>query len=59
MFVAVVVAGPYSGDAHLNPAVTIALAGEKFSWSSAIFIGAQFLGSQEGFIGVAAIQGSF
>ncbi len=49
VFVAVVVAGPYSG-AHLNPAVTIALAvGEKFSWSKVpLFIGAQFLGAMTG-----------
>ena len=46
VFVGVVVAGPYSG-AHLNPAVTIALAlVGKFAWGSvAPYILAQFLGA--------------
>lgn len=46
VFVGVVVAGPYSG-AHLNPAVTIALAiAGKFAWASVpMYIAAQFLGA--------------
>jgi glycerol uptake facilitator protein len=46
VFVGVVVAGPYSG-AHLNPAVTIALAiAGKFAWASVIpYIIAQFAGA--------------
>jgi glycerol uptake facilitator protein len=46
VFVGVVVAAPYSG-AHLNPAVTIALAiAGKFAWSKVgLFILAQILGS--------------
>jgi glycerol uptake facilitator protein len=49
VFVGVVVATPYSG-AHLNPAVTIALAiAGKFSWASVpSFILAQFLGAMLG-----------
>jgi glycerol uptake facilitator protein len=49
VFVAVTVAGPYSG-AHLNPAVTLALAiGGKFAWSGiwSYFL-AQLLGSMSG-----------
>ncbi len=46
VFVGVVFAGPYSG-AHLNPAVTLALAiAGKFVWSKVgIYIAAQLLGS--------------
>ncbi|SHM47511.1 MIP/aquaporin family protein [Chitinophaga sp. CF418] len=49
VFVGVVVAGPYSG-AHLNPAVTLALAiAGKFAWSSVpLFILAQLLGAMAG-----------
>ncbi len=46
VFVGVVFAGPYSG-AHLNPAVTLALAiAGKFAWGKVgIYIAAQLLGS--------------
>lgn len=46
VFVGVVVAGPYSG-AHLNPAVTIALAiTGKFAWANVVpYIIAQFAGA--------------
>lgn len=46
VFVGVVVAGPYSG-AHLNPAVTLALAiSGKFAWSKvASYVAAQLLGA--------------
>ncbi|NVM62994.1 glycerol uptake facilitator protein [Mucilaginibacter sp. SG538B] len=46
VFVGVVVAGPYSG-AHLNPAVTIALAiAGKFAWANVVpYIIAQFAGA--------------
>jgi glycerol uptake facilitator protein len=46
VFVGVVVAGPYSG-AHLNPAVTLALAiSGKFAWSKVgLYILAQLLGA--------------
>ncbi|WEA02604.1 MIP/aquaporin family protein [Mucilaginibacter sp. SJ] len=46
VFVGVVVAGPYSG-AHLNPAVTIALAiADKFAWANVVpYIIAQFAGA--------------
>ena len=49
VFVGVVIAAPFSG-AHLNPAVTLALAiGQKFSWSLVpLFILAQFLGAMLG-----------
>ncbi|MFT3823011.1 MAG: MIP/aquaporin family protein [Chitinophagaceae bacterium] len=49
VFVGVVVAGPYSG-AHLNPAVTVALAvAGKFKWSKvALFIVAQVTGAMLG-----------
>jgi glycerol uptake facilitator protein len=49
VFVAVVVASPFSG-AHLNPAVTIALAiAQKFSWAKVpLFIAAQFIGAMAG-----------
>jgi glycerol uptake facilitator protein len=49
VFVGVVVAGPYSG-AHLNPAVSIALAiAGKFKWEDVpIYILAQLLGSMLG-----------
>jgi glycerol uptake facilitator protein len=49
VFVGVVVAGPYSG-AHLNPAVTIALAvAHKFSWAEVPgYIIAQFAGAMLG-----------
>src|SRR5687768_15101506 len=51
VFVAVFVAAPSSG-AHLNPAVTIALAiAEKFPWADApIYIAAQMLGAIAGSI---------
>jgi glycerol uptake facilitator protein len=46
VFVGVVVAGPYSG-AHLNPAVTLALAiAGKFAWNKVVlYIVAQIIGS--------------
>jgi glycerol uptake facilitator protein len=46
VFVGVFVAGPYSG-AHLNPAVTLALAiAGKFAWSKvALYIAAQIIGA--------------
>src|SRR6476469_1097333 len=46
VYVGVVIAGPYSG-AHLNPAVTLALAiVGKFAWSKVgMFILAQLIGS--------------
>jgi glycerol uptake facilitator protein len=46
VFVGVVIAGPYSG-AHLNPAVTVALAiAGKFAWASVpAYILAQFIGA--------------
>jgi glycerol uptake facilitator protein len=46
VFVAVIVAGPYSG-AHFNPAITIALAiAGKFPWADVLpYIAAQFLGA--------------
>jgi len=46
VFVGVVIAGPYSG-AHLNPAVTLALAiSGKFAWSKVgLYVLAQILGS--------------
>jgi glycerol uptake facilitator protein len=49
VFVGVVIAGPYSG-AHLNPAVTIALAiVGKFEWASVpVYIAAQLLGAMLG-----------
>jgi glycerol uptake facilitator protein len=49
VFVGVVIAAPFSG-AHLNPAVTLALAiAQKFSWAQApLFILAQFLGAMLG-----------
>ncbi len=49
VFVGVVIAGPYSG-AHLNPAVSIALAMVgKFEWDKVpLYIGAQLLGSMLG-----------
>jgi glycerol uptake facilitator protein len=49
VFVGVVVAGPYSG-AHLNPAVTLALAiAGKFAWAQVpLYIAAQFLGAMIG-----------
>jgi glycerol uptake facilitator protein len=49
VYVGVVIAGPYSG-AHLNPAVTIALAiVGKFAWSKVgIFVLAQLIGSMIG-----------
>ncbi|MET3114397.1 glycerol uptake facilitator protein [Pedobacter sp. CG_S7] len=49
VFTGVVIAGPYSG-AHLNPAVTIALAiAGKFSWAQApVYILAQFIGAMLG-----------
>ncbi|RLD37523.1 MAG: aquaporin [Bacteroidetes bacterium] len=49
VFVGVVVAGPYSG-AHINPAVTVALAiAGKFSWNLVpSYIAAQFIGAMTG-----------
>ncbi|SEW32111.1 MIP/aquaporin family protein [Chitinophaga arvensicola] len=49
VFVGVVLAGPYSG-AHLNPAVTIALAtAGKFNWAEVpLFIAMQMLGAMLG-----------
>lgn len=49
VFVGVVIAGPYSG-AHLNPAVSIALAiAGKFAWAKVpVFIAAQFTGAMLG-----------
>jgi glycerol uptake facilitator protein len=49
VYVGVFVAAPYSG-AHLNPAVTIALAvAGKFEWASVVpYIGAQLLGAMAG-----------
>lgn len=49
VFVGVVIAAPFSG-AHLNPAVTIALAiAQKFSWAKVpLFILAQFIGAMLG-----------
>ena len=49
VFVGVVIAAPFSG-AHLNPAVTIALAiAQKFSWELVpLFILAQFIGAMFG-----------
>ncbi|AUI66657.1 MULTISPECIES: MIP/aquaporin family protein [Glaesserella] len=46
VYVAVVIAGPYSG-AHFNPAVTLALAVKgAFEWSMVVgYIGAQFAGA--------------
>lgn len=46
VFVGVVIAAPFSG-AHLNPAVTLALAiGQKFDWAKVpLFIMAQFIGA--------------
>ncbi|MBC7689614.1 MAG: aquaporin family protein [Aquabacterium sp.] len=49
VFTGIVVAGPYSG-AHLNPAVTIALAvAGKFAWASVLpYITAQMIGAMLG-----------
>lgn len=49
VFAGVVIAGPYSG-AHLNPAVSIALAiAGKFNWADVpLFIAAQFAGAMLG-----------
>src|SRR5687768_3229075 len=49
VFVGVVIAGPYSG-AHLNPAVSIALAmAHKFDWSEVpLYVLAQLLGAMLG-----------
>ena len=49
VFVGVVIASPFSG-AHLNPAVTVALAiAQKFSWAKVpLFILAQLLGAMVG-----------
>jgi glycerol uptake facilitator protein len=53
VYVAVVVAGPYSG-AHINPAVTVGLAAAgKFPWAdTGSYIAAQFLGA---FLGAFAV----
>jgi glycerol uptake facilitator protein len=57
VFIAVVVAGPYSG-AHLNPAVSVGLAvAGKFSWSQVgPYVVAQFLGA---FIGATLVWLSY
>ena len=49
VFVGVVIAAPFSG-AHLNPAVTLALAiAQKFSWAKVPgYVGAQLLGAMAG-----------
>ena len=49
VFVGVVIAAPFSG-AHLNPAVTLALAiAQKFSWVKVpAYVGAQLLGAMAG-----------
>ncbi|TZF84744.1 aquaporin family protein [Pedobacter sp. BS3] len=49
VFAGVVIAGPYSG-AHLNPAVSIALAiAGKFSWAKVpVYVAGQFLGAMAG-----------
>ncbi|GGK62638.1 MIP/aquaporin family protein [Rufibacter glacialis] len=49
VFAGVVIAGPYSG-AHLNPAVTLALAiVGKFAWSQVgVYVAAQLLGAMAG-----------
>jgi len=49
VFVGVVVAGPYSG-AHLNPAVTLALAiAGKFEWADVpVYIAGEFIGAMIG-----------
>ncbi|MGB1209971.1 glycerol uptake facilitator protein [Lacinutrix venerupis] len=49
VYVAVVVAGPHSG-AHINPAVTVALAvAGKFPWANVpLFVFAQFIGAMLG-----------
>src|ERR1700761_6058469 len=49
VFVGVVIASPFSG-AHLNPAVTLALAiAQKFQWAKVPgYIGAQLLGAMAG-----------
>lgn len=49
VFAGVVIATPFSG-AHLNPAVTLALAiAQKFSWAKVpVFVGAQMLGAMCG-----------
>ena len=53
VFVAVIVAGPYSG-AHINPAVTIGLAASgNFEWREVpLFILAQFIGAMAGAVAV-------
>lgn len=53
VYIAVLIAGPYSG-AHINPAVTIGLAiGGKFEWAMAgTYISAQLLGA---FLGGAVV----
>src|ERR1700740_1247384 len=52
VFIAVFIASPYS-NAHLNPAVTIAMAmtGKKLAWSLVpVYIGGQMLGAITGAI---------
>ena len=58
VFTAVVVSGEFSG-AHLNPAVTIALAaaGTFAAAKIPLFLAAQFLGGAAGAAGVAVLQG--
>ena len=60
VFVGVVVSAPYSG-AHLNPAVTFALAiSGKFEWAQVpTYMLAQMLGAMLGSFRLGKVQGSF